>query len=287
MFAAPLRDLQNAVSIGQNGLGDLNPTPWAFMLGNCIGWTTYGIITNNWFIFWANYPGFLISCWLNLGAVKLLYSYHHQQIARTSIVNYLTQSQQLQQASQQLALLNVNDDDNDNDDDEVVTPHERLIMGIIVLWTLVVSGIGFYSVITTSSNTDVDTTINDTNNSNNNIPQLIVGYIVNLNLIFFYGAPLSAIQTVLKTKQNNTLHVPTMITNTLCSIFWTAYAVAPQINDPFIYVPNGLGVLLGLIQFILYMIFPRSSSTPESKITAITEQQQQQHTDVTTSVVDV
>ena len=53
MFAAPLRDLQNAVSIGQNGLGDLNPTPWAFMLGNCIGWTTYGIITN-------------VSCLINL-----------------------------------------------------------------------------------------------------------------------------------------------------------------------------------------------------------------------------
>jgi hypothetical protein len=158
------------------------------------------------------------------------------------------------------------------------TPHERLIMGIIVLWTLVVSGIGFYSVITTSSNADVDT--DDTSSNNSNIPQLIVGYIVN--------APLSAIQTVLKTKQNNTLHVPTMITNTLCSIFWTAYAVAPQINDPFIYVPNGLGVLLGLIQFILYLIFPRSSSTPESKITAMTtEQQQQQHTDVTTTVVDV
>ena len=45
MFAAPLQDLQTAVSIGL-GLGDLNPTPFAFMLGNCIGWTTYGVITN-------------------------------------------------------------------------------------------------------------------------------------------------------------------------------------------------------------------------------------------------
>ena len=274
-------------------------------------------------------------------------------------MNYLTQSQQLQQASQQLALLNLNVNDDDKDDEVVVidnddndydrdnnkkteeisrkinyfgsstntetadetslplpqvaantntnnntkdwakviwdvtsqttpakTPHERLIMGTIILWTFVLSGIGFYSVIiTTSSNADVDT--DDTSSNNNNIPQLIVGYIVNINLIFFYGAPLSAIQTVLKTKQNNTLHVPTMITNTLCSIFWTAYAVAPQINDPFIYVPNGLGVLLGLIQFILYIIFPRSSSASESKITATTEQQQQQHTDVTTSVIDV
>ena len=47
MFLAPLRDLQKAVSLGL-GLGDLNPTPWAFMVGNCLGWTAYGIIINNW-----------------------------------------------------------------------------------------------------------------------------------------------------------------------------------------------------------------------------------------------
>merc|ERR1711923_8054 len=51
-----------------------------------------------------------------------------------------------------------------------------------------------------------------------------------------------------------------MITNTCNSIFWTSYALAPQINDPFIYVPNGLGVLLGSIQFVLLLIFPRRKS---------------------------
>jgi len=205
------------------------------------------------------------------------------------------------------------------------TPHENLIMGIILLWTLVLSGIGFYGVITMSNGSGsgngngnggsvVDTGV-DGDTYDDSIPQMIVGVVVNINLVFFYGAPLSAINTVIKTKTSNRLHVPTMITNTMCSIFWTAYAVAPQINDPFIYVPNGLGVVLGVMQFILYIIFPNSNSnknnnnknkqskesndndndnnndkdndngsstTPESKTTS----EQQQHTDATT-VVDV
>jgi solute carrier family 50 protein (sugar transporter) len=71
MFASPIKDLQKAVKKGD--LGDLNPTPWAFMLGNCLGWVTYGILLQNLWIFFGNAPGFIISVWLNLGAVKLLY----------------------------------------------------------------------------------------------------------------------------------------------------------------------------------------------------------------------
>ena len=36
MFAAPLRDCYVAVKAGK-GLGPLNPTPWAFCTGNCVG----------------------------------------------------------------------------------------------------------------------------------------------------------------------------------------------------------------------------------------------------------
>lgn len=45
MFLAPLRDLHHAVESGL-GLGTLNPTPFAFMLGNCFGWSVYGILLN-------------------------------------------------------------------------------------------------------------------------------------------------------------------------------------------------------------------------------------------------
>jgi len=322
MFLAPLKDLQSAVTKG-SGLGDLNPTPWAFMLGNCLGWTAYGVLISNWFVFWANYPGFLIACWLNLGAVKLLYSSHHQAEARKSLVDFLSSSQIVAEvmekggkASSQLLLDNgvekeslLYDDEKEGDhsltaasrtaaiengynealdtnngatdstqqqqQDEpkgqprhdwakivwdvtsqttpAKTPHERLVMGIVLVWTLVLSAIGFYKHYASGSE------------NASKISQSIVGYVVNGNLIFFYGAPLSKIHKVLTTRQSNTLHLPTMVMNTSNACFWTAYALAPQVNDPFIYIPNGLGVVLGTIQFLLWMVFPRTKEDDDEE----------------------
>lgn len=309
MFLAPLNDLRTAVSKG-NGLGDLNPTPWAFMLGNCLGWTAYGVLLSNWFIFWANYPGFMIACWLNLGAVKLLYSSHHQAVARKSLVDFLSSSKAVAEAMtrrgsidesglERQSFLVMLNDDNDQDVEKTATasatgwyesattddsspsskftgndtqpqspehhhfdwakivwdvtsqttpaktPHERLVVGMILMWTLVLSAIGFYM------HYDLDV------ERSQRVAQNVVGGVVNTNLVFFYGAPLSKIQTVLKTKRSNTLHLPTMVMNTSNAVFWTAYALSPQINDPYIYAPNGLGVVLGTIQFFLWMFFPR------------------------------
>ncbi len=321
MFMAPLSDLRQAVAKG-TGLGDLNPTPWAFMLGNCLGWTAYGVLLSNWFVFWANYPGFLIACWLNLGAVKLLYSSHHQAEARRSLVDFLSSSQAVQEAMEKAALKDSNDEEaveekesflynGDGDVEKIVpitametasdnssptrenthqqeqqqqqhhhydwakivwdvtsqttpakTPHENLVVGMIVVWTIVLSGIGFYF------HYDSDAERSE------NVSRWVVGYVVNANLIFFYGAPLSKIHTVLKTKTSNSLHIPTMIMNTSNAVFWTAYALSPQINDAFIYAPNGLGVVLGTIQFLLWTVFPRkeeeaNDTEKDSKDTAI------------------
>ena len=40
--SAPFHDVRRAVSHGT--LGHLNPTPWAAMTGNCIGWVTYSYL---------------------------------------------------------------------------------------------------------------------------------------------------------------------------------------------------------------------------------------------------
>ena len=135
-------------------------------------------------------------------------------------------------------------------------------MGIVIVWTVVLSTIGFYKHYA-SLNNDSEQSSNA-----NNVAQSIVGYVVNFNLVFFYGAPLSAISRVLRTKRCDSLHVPTMIMNTSNAVFWTSYALAPQINDPFIYVPNGLGVLLGTIQFFLWMVFPKTANGESGRSSA-------------------
>ena len=78
VYVAPYRDLQKAVQRGT--LGDLNPTPWAFMYGNGFGWSVYAILVQDLWIFFASAPGALLSVWLNIRAVKLQYQTLQEEI---------------------------------------------------------------------------------------------------------------------------------------------------------------------------------------------------------------
>jgi solute carrier family 50 protein (sugar transporter) len=308
MFSAPYRDLQRAIARGE--IGTLNPTPWAFMLGNCFGWVVYGILTENLFIFWGNAPGFLLSVYLNLGAVKLLYQRHHSTEMRKSIVTYLSNQQgssssssssskqllgtagldplvlvseqplvsstttrldQLVESSseEQPVPSNTTNDTNTNtpttitankDDRHWATvvwnvtsqstpapaPHETLVLSIVTIWTICMSLLGF------AASLDSQTR------------ELIVGTLVNLNLVFFYGAPLSTIYTVLRESNSSSIHTWTMTMNTLNGTFWFAYGLA--VLDPIVYVPNGLGTLLGVVQIILVVLYPREEAVAATSL---------------------
>jgi len=64
------------------------------------------------------------------------------------------------------------------------------------------------------------------------------------------------------------IHIPTMMTNTANGVFWTAYGLA--VMDGFVFVPNGLGAILGFIQMTLCCIFPRIESVPTAALAAST-----------------
>lgn len=252
----------------QGSLGDLNPTPWAFMTGNCIGWVTYAFLLQNLFVFFGNCPGLLLSVWLNLCAAKLQFQEHHSKTMRESFVGFLSESRENRKSSE-LALSDIentvsavqvikNEEHDDNGRDWTTStadlaalvlkitsqqspapaPHEKIVMGLVILWTIVIS---IVSLCGFESRTN----------------QLIVGFIVNLNLLFFYGAPLSTIFSVLRERSSASIHIWTVITNTANGAFWGAYGLA--VLDPFIYIPNGIGAALGGIQIIFCVLFPRSS----------------------------
>ena len=77
-----------------------------------------------------------------------------------------------------------------------------------------------------------------------------------LLLSFFHGAPLHTIKEVVQTKCSDSIHVPTMVLNWSNTSFWLAYAVARK--DPIILIPNAIGLLLGLMQGLLCLLYPRS-----------------------------
>mmetsp|Transcript_4093 Transcript_4093/g.7515 ORF Transcript_4093/g.7515 Transcript_4093/m.7515 type:complete len:620 (-) Transcript_4093:177-2036(-) len=278
MFLAPFKDVQKAIKSGS--LGELNPLPWVFMLGNCIGWVFYSYLTRNFFLFAGNITGLIVSIWFNLSASNLLFK---QQIAQLpDVINIVDEEQsgstsddstmKLKQEQDQIEPneeekeLNLGKDDSyrsilPNQPPPITElpvfytapMHDYQVMAMSLLWIIVFSVLGFGDSISTTGK------------------QLIVGVTTNLCLVFFYGAPLSSIAIVLKTRNTATLHVPTMFTNTASSVFWGVYGAA--VLDFFVMVPNLLGALLGFTQIVLYMIFPRVETTTVPVITAVVPKQ--------------
>ena len=241
MFSAPIRDLNKAVKIGH--LGDLNPTPWAFMLGNCCGWVVYGILLQNLWIFFANAPALVLSVWLNMGAAKLQYQGFQAEQMRQSFAVFLETSRHGEFPQQ---LMSVPSSDHEKTKQAATAtapaPHETITLIIVVIWLATISLISFADI-------------------SQSTKELIVGGVVNVNLVFFYGAPLSTIRTVLHTRNSASIHLLTMATNTANGAFWGAYGVA--VLDPFVYVPNGLGAALGVVQIFLVLTFPRIPSVEQ------------------------
>lgn len=327
MSFAPFRAVLHASRRGT--LGDLNPTPWVFMLGNCGGWIVYSYLTSNLYVLLPNAPGFLLAIWLNIQAIKLSYENYRSAELQTAIIEALEKHK----AGKKSKMINreeacgvvekitdeqppieiffpqttapiVDEDPNppasptayqaaedgytsdveappptppprpslkkrfsllptmNNDGEGTVadaaemivdyatmiwdiaaqrTPapasHELLVVGISTVWLLLVS----YVVFMYEGDLGKQT--------------LIVGLAVNANLIFFYGAPLSKIATVLSEKSSKSIHVPTMICSLLNGSLWLVYGVA--VHDFYIAVPNGFGAALGVVQLLLCIFFPK------------------------------
>ncbi|OEU22738.1 hypothetical protein FRACYDRAFT_161207, partial [Fragilariopsis cylindrus CCMP1102] len=115
-----------------------------------------------------------------------------------------------------------------------------LFLRVISIWSIIIVCVGWLGIL-------------------HGYEQKIIGILVNINLIFFYGAPLQTMKTVFETKSSNSIHTPTVTMNVINAIFWISYGLAK--NDIIIYGPNGIGLLLGITQGTLCLIYSSSSSS--------------------------
>jgi hypothetical protein len=126
---------------------------------------------------------------------------------------------------------------------EAPAPHEKVVVAIIVLWFVFISCIIFIPM-------EIEQR------------EFIIGIAVNVNMSFFYGAPLSIIWKVIKTRDSSWIHRHTMIMNTCCALFFLAFGIG--IMNYFLIVPNGIGVVLGGVQLLLRLVVPSSDKSKES-----------------------
>ena len=83
--------------------------------------------------------------------------------------------------------------------------------------------------------------------------QLLTGYIANFVLVIFYGAPLSTLRDVLKTKSAASIYAPLSLLSGINGALWVTYGLA--ISDLFIAIPNAAGLALAIVQLTFKAMF--------------------------------
>lgn len=87
--------------------------------------------------------------------------------------------------------------------------------------------------------------------------RLFVGYLSVVSLISMFASPLFIIKLVIKTRSVEFMPFYLSLSNFLMSLSFLAYGMFK--DDPFIYVPNGIGTLLGIVQLMLYSYYSTKS----------------------------
>ncbi|XP_043688146.1 bidirectional sugar transporter SWEET2-like isoform X2 [Telopea speciosissima] len=87
--------------------------------------------------------------------------------------------------------------------------------------------------------------------------QIFVGYLSGASLISMFASPLFIIKLVIRTRSVEFMPFYLSLSTFLMSISFFAYGIFK--GDPFIYVPNGIGSVLGSVQLILYSYYSNTS----------------------------
>jgi len=214
---APIHDLRECILNGS--LGTLNPFPWALQTGNCFGWIAYSWYTADPYMLASNLPGFCFSLWLNIGAAKLQYLESEQNHRLTMDLVHATSGN----ATKGISL--------------VLVPQETRLFAVIFFWICVLIYVCWIDV-------DAET---------EQIVSLL-GLINNACLLLYYGAPLQALMKVVRERSSASIHRPTMLLSWVNTSFWIVFGFVRQ--DWYIIFPNLTGLVLGLAQGVLCVMYP-------------------------------
>ncbi|PAV86742.1 hypothetical protein WR25_20948 [Diploscapter pachys] len=96
-----------------------------------------------------------------------------------------------------------------------------------------------------------------------------LGFICMMFNIINFGAPLAGLGVVLRTKNTSSLPLPMCIANLLVSSQWFLYG--NFIKDPYIMAPNGVGIMLAVLQLSLFIVYPmrEQERSPLQKVTGL------------------
>jgi solute carrier family 50 (sugar transporter) len=80
------------------------------------------------------------------------------------------------------------------------------------------------------------------------------GWVTVAILLVFYASPLSTLARVLRSRNASSLQLPFATMNAINGALWAAYGLA--VSDAFVWAPNVVGCLFGLVQVALCLVYP-------------------------------
>jgi len=92
-------------------------------------------------------------------------------------------------------------------------------------------------------------------------PAFLFGLVADLFNVLMYGAPLTIMKRVILTKSVKYMPFLVSFFTVINSSCWLAYGF--YIGDIWIFIPNASGLLLGIVQLILYAVYCRNSDDEE------------------------
>lgn len=216
MWLSPIIAMQKARESGS--LGNLNPVPFSVIVINCIGWTFFSIVTQDYFVFFANMTGVVLGLYLTISSLYLLGRDH---------------------------------DNKSNQQNKLYI--ESIIIGGVTFWLIIVLICGIIL-----------------DSSQLNTSKSIVGGLSCACAVCYYAAPLSTLMEILRTKDASSLYFPTILVNLTNALLWFFYGLI-GIYSVSLWVPNGLGAIISLVQLSFIFIFRRGkhTSTERKDIEAI------------------
>lgn len=96
-----------------------------------------------------------------------------------------------------------------------------------------------------------------------NVIDFVWGLNCNIILLIYYGAPLSMIVKVFRTRSSSALHLPMVLANFVNGTMWFVYGLW-GLKDYWLWGVNGLGAILAACQLALLLLFPRTKPLPSS-----------------------
>lgn len=140
------------------------------------------------------------------------------------------------------------------DNASAVTHLERTLMTMITAYVIIALVVGIVL----------------SGGDNDSVIENIVGIVALIVSIFYYAAPCSTLLKSIKTKDASSMLLPLICANLANATLWFFYGLI-GLADPYIYIPNVLGIVFATASLIVKLTFPIPLQISQKLIVAADE----------------